>query len=150
LTKNRRKLLNSEKVDEILKLVDEIAHTSNSGTLIVVEGKKDEDVLRRIGVRGEILKLSEYGRNKSVNLLEKYEFRDLLILTDFDEEGEKMAQKLEKIAFNCGFKVNKSLRLKIRKVFIEYSKTIEGLRNILDESLKRRIKMNYFRNLSGG
>ncbi|RLG60286.1 hypothetical protein DRN86_02925 [Candidatus Geothermarchaeota archaeon] len=150
MTKNRRKLLNSEKVDEILKLVDEIAHTSNSGTLIVVEGKKDEDVLRRIGVRGEILKLSEYGRNKSVNLLEKYEFRDLLILTDFDEEGEKMAQKLEKIAFNCGFKVNKSLRLKIRKVFIEYSKTIEGLRNILDESLKRRIKMNYFRNLSGG
>ena len=127
--------------------MDEIATLSKRGTLIIVEGEKDERILREMGASGLIFKVSRYGCGRLLDFIEQNDVKEIIILTDFDSEGEALAKKCEKMASNYGVKVDKSMRLKLYKLFKLYSESIEGLWNVLNESLKRRIKMGYLYNL---
>jgi len=123
-----------------LKLIDEICRVSLNGAVIIVEGKSDEEVLRAIGVQGVVMRYSELGKRKIADALGKMNFSKLLILTDFDEEGEGTAMEIERLAEENCFKVDRGLRSRFKKHLSGYSNTIEGLREIFNESLKRRLK----------
>jgi 5S rRNA maturation endonuclease (ribonuclease M5) len=97
-----------EKIQEILaKLVAESA----KGKLVVVEGKKDIQTLRDLGVEGQILAAKTGGKNY-LNVIEQIERSDrteVIGLLDFDRRGVEGTKRLQhglersKIKFNLKF-----------------------------------------------
>ncbi|TFG09336.1 hypothetical protein EU538_05470 [Candidatus Thorarchaeota archaeon] len=90
---------------ELLEFLQRI-ESDYPGLLIVVEGNRDEDILRDLGVQSEIIK-TQAGRPRPELIDhiadEAQSERPILILTDFDREGREMARFIE-------------LELEIRKI----------------------------------
>lgn len=78
--------------EELANIVEKLSAESLNGVPIIVEGRRDEEGLRRAGVRGEIIQV------KSIKGLRRFfEQRDVkrvILLPDLDSEGEKLAKIL--------------------------------------------------------
>ena len=78
--------------EELASIVDKLSAESLNGIPIIVEGKRDEEGLRRAGVRGEIIQV------KSIKGLRRFfEQRDVkrvILLLDLDSEGERLMKTL--------------------------------------------------------
>lgn len=110
--KNRTKLL-----DELSNVFEKLALESRRGTPIIVEGKKDEETLRRLGVGGEIILI------KSIRgLRRKFENRDVrrvILLPDLDKEGEHLLKL-----------VKKTLEGVVREIDVSYWRRLRILKRI--------------------
>ena len=110
-------------LEDVLKALSELIE-ENISTPVIVEGEKDVDALRRLGLTGEIITL-----NSGITLIdfcdkiaEKYD--EAIILTDWDRKGGFLYHTIER---------NLEGRVKVityfREVFSKnvMSKTLEGL-----------------------
>jgi 5S rRNA maturation endonuclease (ribonuclease M5) len=105
-SKNRRQTI--EKLKSFLESLDLIIDTT------VVEGPRDEKALRRLGYKGNLITCSQVGVNDyDLMSLISVNFKRVLILTDFDQEGNALAQKFSTLLEREGVKVEKSLRSRI-------------------------------------
>ena len=101
LCRNRTKEIRSKKMrdnerwlSELLSGIDE----DYENLLIVVEGKRDESVLRVLGVKAPIIRTqSGSSRVKLIEEISKQAGKEsnLLILTDFDKEGETISSTIK-------------------------------------------------------
>jgi len=98
---------------------------------VLVEGKRDEKALKKLGFK----KVFVLNRSKGFfDLSDKLREKEVLILTDFDPEGEKIASRITKILVKMNSKVRKNMRRKLKKLFITNKiNTIEGLRNLFSK-----------------
>jgi 5S rRNA maturation endonuclease (ribonuclease M5) len=96
--KSRRELKhlepNEERIVEILSTIDE----KFPDLVVIVEGKRDVTLLRNLGVVSRIVR-TQAGRTRTA-LIDEIEQnlgpeRQVLILTDYDEEGEEIASFLK-------------------------------------------------------
>jgi len=109
--------------DDFLKLV-EIAERLKD-KYIIVEGKKDEKVLRNLGLQN-IIKIG--GRDLQDISLTLNHDKEIVILTDFDKAGKKLAARTNKILRAYKFKINSQLR----KLFFGLGKSrVEDFNSIL-------------------
>jgi len=97
--------------------------------VVLVEGAHDRIFLRRAGFSGVVIEVS---RKPMIDLaywlMEKYRKHTIVILTDFDEQGEKKAKRLSGILSELGLRVNHRYREEVRRIARELGvKTIEGL-----------------------
>jgi 5S rRNA maturation endonuclease (ribonuclease M5) len=119
----RKKL---ETYSELSKLVREM---DKSVDAVVVEGKHDEETLRKLGFRGRIFTYSSsrMRRQDFIEFLaERFEY--ISILTDFDEDGELFCKELSKELERRGAKVERVFREKIRELLKPFKiKTIESI-----------------------
>ena len=108
--------------EELLKLLKE-----NKDKQVIVEGKRDKKVLCLLGFK-KILTL-----NKGIyETTEKLKEKQVLILTDYDPEGKKIAGKLNRILQSLGYKVDKETRRKVGFMFTRLKiRKIEELRRVL-------------------
>lgn len=82
------------RLERLEKLIQRVSHESEQGGIIVVEGQRDRDSLRMMGVRGTILCLQSSRRN-TVGFVEGLQpDRDVIVLTDFDRQGVFLAKRL--------------------------------------------------------
>ena len=86
---------NSVLQEKILELFDELI-LANETIPIIVEGKKDEAALRKLGAKGEIIRL-----NIGLSILNFCErvasnHGEVIILPDWDEKGKQLFEKLKK------------------------------------------------------
>jgi 5S rRNA maturation endonuclease (ribonuclease M5) len=82
-----------EKIQQaIAKLIEEAA----KGTLIIVEGKKDAETLRVLGVEGTVLTAKTGGKSfiDVVSQVESLETRQVVLLLDFDRRGREGTKRL--------------------------------------------------------
>ncbi|MEM5790592.1 MAG: toprim domain-containing protein [Candidatus Aenigmatarchaeota archaeon] len=93
---------------------------------VIVEGKKDREAMEKLGFKN-IVEIS--GKNFSLILNEIEEKNKVVILTDFDNEGEEMAKELSKFLISHGFKVDCIERKILRDLLC--IKKIEELKFIL-------------------
>jgi 5S rRNA maturation endonuclease (ribonuclease M5) len=124
-----------EDLEEILfELKDE-----NKVKPIIVEGDKDIDALRKLGIKGKIISI-----NKGINLSDfcdriSHNYRNIIILTDWDRRGGHICHKVTK---NLEGRVicNK----KYREFFAKNTtiKTVEGLPSWI-ETIKKKIVKNF-------
>ncbi len=87
--------------------------------VIVVEGIRDENVLRNAGVGAEILRIHTGESIASVVREIVKRFRkgnQVLLLTDFDEEGKALAHRIERALESEHVTTLKGLRLRIRSL----------------------------------
>ena len=94
-----------EKIELILaKLIEESA----KGKLIVVEGKKDADALKELGVNGAILTVKTGGKSflEASQEIDRFGAKEVILLLDFDRRGKEGTMRLQLDLERAKIKVN--------------------------------------------
>jgi 5S rRNA maturation endonuclease (ribonuclease M5) len=118
-----------EKEEKILQVLERLAKESLKGTPIIVEGKKDVESLRALGIEGKIITSKTGGRSRLdlLSLIESKSVREVILLFDFDRTGREetahMKQQLEK----SRIKANSLFRAELMGLVGREVKDIEGL-----------------------
>jgi len=118
-----------EKEEKILQVLERLARESLKGTPIIVEGKKDVESLRALGIEGKIITSKTGGRSRLelVSQIENKSVREVILLFDFDRAGREetahMKQQLEK----SRIKANSLFRAELLGLVGREVKDIEGL-----------------------
>jgi 5S rRNA maturation endonuclease (ribonuclease M5) len=116
-------------IDQILEIQKEIKGLSE--VPIIVEGKRDEKALKNLGFQ-KIVKIS--GKPLEKVLEEVKDYKSVVILTDFDEEGRKIFSRLNKLLSSHKIKVNSFLRKKIKSIFkIKKIEEINSLTKFMED-----------------
>ena len=115
------------KMDETERIFEELRSMSESGIPIIVEGRKDEAALRRLGVIGRIYCLKARGESRH-DFLERLDgTTDAIVLTDFDREGKKLETWLYKELSQRGVKSDLKLWSRIRSLARTEVRSVEEL-----------------------
>ena len=119
--------------------VEDLNVLSGDGWSVLVEGKRDERALRKLGFIGNLVTISSLGR-KGISAFDGA--KKVVILTDLDREGAVLASKYLKRLTHDGFKTSlrERLRLKIasRGVFLH----IENLSRFAPMQETRVVKLD--------
>jgi 5S rRNA maturation endonuclease (ribonuclease M5) len=78
-----------EKEEKILQILDAMAEESATGTPIVVEGRKDLETLRVLGIEGIILTAKTGGKSflDVISEIEQTGAAEVILFLDFDRRG---------------------------------------------------------------
>jgi 5S rRNA maturation endonuclease (ribonuclease M5) len=111
---------------EIKRIVDKV----NLEIPVVVEGKKDKKVLSKLGFK-KIIDIS----GKSLHeISDKFSgFESVIILTDFDEDGEIRAAQLKKLFDHLKIKVDFFARKKFKSLKIHKIEELSSFTKIMED-----------------
>ncbi|MEM2640553.1 MAG: hypothetical protein QW374_04800 [Candidatus Bathyarchaeia archaeon] len=119
-----------ERYEEAYRILKEMESYCN-GKILLVEGVKDREVLKALGLNFNILIIRNGEKLESI--FEKLENMDeVVILTDFDPQGVELAYKILNRLESVGVKVNLTYWLKLRNLLKSEIKDVEGLRKLLE------------------
>src|SRR5437773_9378075 len=76
------------KMEETERILDELRTQSEAGVPIIVEGRRDEAALRRLGVAGGVHCPKARGETRPEFFDRLDGAREAIVLTDFDREGK--------------------------------------------------------------
>ena len=124
---------------EIYRDLESLAYEMNlTLDAVIVEGSHDKATLKSLGFKIPILQVS-CGRtfNQIVDdMVEKFE--KVAILTDFDEEGERISRKLTELMERGGVKVDSFYRNSFKKLMKEAGlTTLESIYTLKQELFSR-------------
>ncbi|RLG63244.1 hypothetical protein DRO02_06935 [archaeon] len=88
----KRLKFRSRLFEDLSNIVDKLSAESLNGVPIIVEGKRDEEGLRRAGVKGEIIQVKSIRGLR--RLFEKRDVKRVILLPDLDSEGERLTKIL--------------------------------------------------------
>jgi 5S rRNA maturation endonuclease (ribonuclease M5) len=115
-----------ERLEKLEELIQELRQQSDDGAAIIVEGKRDRRALRELGITGPI----KLGTQKALlELCEEVarEYNKVIVLTDWDGKGDKLARLMAEFLDNAGATVNIDLRKRIKALVKKRIKDIESL-----------------------
>ncbi len=117
---------------EIQRLLDDLKQESElKSIVIIVEGTKDVQTLRQVGIQGNIMHFQ--GRNLPELCDLVSEFKKVIILTDFDRTGQNLAKKLHQNLTSRGLNGDLTYYRKLKFFFKKVSKDIESLFKIYSQ-----------------
>ena len=101
---------------EVRGVLEELSEFSfeHSEWAVLVEGKRDVEVLRFFGVKNVIQMKGMNYHSLAESICKK--FNGVVILTDLDKKGEEISKKLGKIFKNYGLKTNLYFRNRLKEV----------------------------------
>ncbi len=97
-------------------IIEDVNYTVS---LVIVEGSRDEAALRKIGLRTPVVKFCSSGMPLFAFIEEvaaDYRGLRVLILFDFDKEGNEMSERISQQLTERGVKVDQSLRNSLREI----------------------------------
>ncbi len=108
--------------------------------LIIVEGKKDAETLRELGVAGTIFTVKTGGKSflEAVSEIEGLAPSEVVLFLDFDRRGREGTMRLRQSLERVHIKVNIKLWQELRALTGHDIQCVESLLTYLD-SLKRKI-----------
>src|SRR6266699_335852 len=102
------------KMEETERILDELRTQSEAGVPIIVEGRRDEAALRRLGVTGKVHCLKARGESRHEFLDRLDGTKEAIVLTDFDREGKELETWLYKELSQRGVKSDLKLWIRMR------------------------------------
>ncbi|MCL7415769.1 MAG: toprim domain-containing protein [ANME-2 cluster archaeon] len=117
-----------ERLEKLEELIQDLRQRSDEGAAIIVEGMRDRRALRELGITGPI----RLGTQKAIlELCEEVarEYNNVIVLTDWDYKGEKIARLMADFLNNAGAVVNTDIRERIKALVKKRIKDIESLNN---------------------
>ena len=127
------------RLDRLTRLVQRLSDQSNRGTPIIVEGRKDEESLRKLGISGPILCLKAEGKGFFEFLEGIGSAKRVIVLTDFDTEGKKLAKMLVNELSKRRIKVDDSLWRYVRALIRQDIHAVQELGSRVEE-MQTRVK----------
>lgn len=131
----------SDQFDAIQKLIGDLKRESEiETTLIIVEGRKDLQALQNLGIKKNILHFQ--GRSMAEIADISASFKKIIILTDFDSFGHRVARDLYNKLNSRGLNADLKYYFRLRFFFKSVSKDIESIFRIYQQiqynNLKRK------------
>ncbi len=123
---NIRTLEDIERLEKLEELILELKNLSDAGAIIVVEGRKDVESLRSLGINGEV-KLSS--QQPLLDFTEKLSRsgKEIVLLTDWDRKGGMVASKITDYLHAYSIIPNMDIRARIGFLVKKRIKDIESL-----------------------
>ncbi|MCX6814862.1 MAG: hypothetical protein NTY20_04415 [Candidatus Aenigmarchaeota archaeon] len=122
-------------LEGLLEVLEEL-----TGNILIVEGKKDEKALRGLGMR-HILKINSRHIGKvaeeAVSLGEKHKNREIIVLTDFDRTGRKLASQIRLLLQSRNIHANYRIRRDVMNLGIKCTEELASLSRGLEEGIGR-------------
>jgi 2,5-diamino-6-(ribosylamino)-4(3H)-pyrimidinone 5'-phosphate reductase len=132
-----------DRLTKIVQVIEKLFEESKKGIPVIVEGKKDADSLRHLGIEGRIITVKTGGKNffDVISEIELLDVQYVVLLLDFDrrcKEGTKrLVTQLERSHIKANIWFWKTLA-SLTSRDIQY---IESLSNYL-ETLKNKTNTN--------
>jgi 5S rRNA maturation endonuclease (ribonuclease M5) len=129
-----------ERQEKIQLLLEELSAESDSGVPIIVEGRKDMETLRNLGVRGKIV-MAKTGGKSRLDLISDIEnacASKVILLLDFDRRGREWTAFLQEALEKSRVKTDVVFRRQLRRLAGKEVKDVEGLAGFL-ETLTRKV-----------
>ncbi len=125
---------------EVYRELEELASEMNYYVdAVVVEGPHDKKTLKLLGYKKHILTCSKRSHNDLADLVSEKN-SNVVVLTDFDEQGTLLNRRLSKLFEKRGVKVDRFYRRSFQRLFKKLRiATIEGIYSIIREHLIHRI-----------
>ncbi len=127
---NIRKIEEMERLESLEEIILELQTLAGAGAIIVVEGRRDVDSLRSLGVKGDI-RLSS--RQPLLDFTEQLSRtgKDIVLLTDWDRKGGMVARRIMDYLRDYGISPNTDIRSRIGVLVKKRIKDIESLNNYI-------------------
>ena len=118
-----------EKEEKIQQVIEELREQSARGTPILVEGRKDVNALRTLGIEGNIFTVKTGGKSflDVVLELEQAGISEVVLLLDFDRRGKQGTNRLRKNFEHSGVKVNLEFWRALLRLVGKDLQCVEGL-----------------------
>jgi 5S rRNA maturation endonuclease (ribonuclease M5) len=128
-----------EKVEKIEQAIAKLMEESAKGTPVVVEGKKDAEALRDLGLLGPILTAKTGGKSflEATAEIEELGASEVILLLDFDRRGKEGTKLLQLGLERINVKVNLNFWRELHGLVGREVCCIEGLPVYL-ESTKQK------------
>src|SRR3989441_11299860 len=126
-------------MEETQRIIDELRTQSEAGVPIIVEGRRDEAALRRLGVTGKVHCLKPRGEARQEFLDRLNGTKEAIVLTDFDREGKKLETWLYKELSQRGVKSDLKLWIRMRSLARTEVRSVEELPSFV-RSLEARAR----------
>ncbi|MFQ6095480.1 MAG: toprim domain-containing protein [Candidatus Bathyarchaeia archaeon] len=128
------------KLDQILRVLDDLASESAKGTPIIVEGRRDVDALNELKIRGRIIQAKSGGKNvlDLLSMIEAYGKDEVILLLDFDRRGRELTRYLTQRLEKMKIKPNTVFWRELSSFLRRDVKDIEGLSTYI-KTLMRKI-----------
>jgi len=120
------------KLQQINDEIDELKYQGEQGVPILIEGRKDEEALRELGVNGPFIKVSGSSLNLSEIALRAAMSSRVIILTDFDRKGSELARRLYMDIQSLGSYPDLSIRRRLMGMTRRYIKDIQSLPSYIE------------------
>jgi 5S rRNA maturation endonuclease (ribonuclease M5) len=118
-----------DKEEKIQQIITKLAEESAKGKPIVVEGKKDAQALRELGVSGAILMVKTGGKSflEATVEIERLGYSEVILLLDFDRRGIEGTMRLQGDLERLKVKANMKFWLELRAFVGREIQCIESL-----------------------
>jgi len=129
-----------EKEEKILLTLERLAQELLKGIPMIVEGKKDVEALRVLGIEGKIIEAKTGGKSMLdvISEVEECGAQEVILLLDFDRRGREWTKSLNQYLEKMQIKANVVFWKKLRGIVGREVKDVEGLASYM-ETLKRKI-----------
>ena len=123
-----------EKEEKIQQVLADLREESSRRTPILVEGKKDVEALRTLGVKGNIITVKTGGKSflDVVSEIEKARVSEVVLLLDFDRRGKQGTNRLRNALEHAGIKVTLKSWTALLKTVGKDLQCVEGLEAYLE------------------
>jgi 5S rRNA maturation endonuclease (ribonuclease M5) len=118
-----------EKEEQILQILEQLAEENKNGKPVLVEGRKDAEALKNLGINGQIIFAKTGGKSllDVVSEIEVAGASEILMLLDFDRRGRELTERLKRHIEKLGIKANMHYWLKLSSLIGKEVKDVEGL-----------------------
>ena len=130
-----------KKEERLLQVLERLMLESSKGIPIIVEGKRDIEALRKLGVEGEIISAKTGGKSQLEVFcqIESRGLRQLIMLFDFDRRGREMTETFGRRLERARIRSNIAFWNELSGLIRRDVKDIEGLASYMD-TLKRKTR----------
>ena len=118
------------RLQKLIEVIEELKYENSLGIPIIVEGKRDVQSLRKLGIEGIIIPISKVPIFQVADVLIEEGIREVILLTDFDRAGRQYAKEIIVEFESKRIKVNRSFRRDIMRYTMGL-KDIESLYNYI-------------------
>jgi len=133
-----------EKEEKIQQLLERLIEESARGTPIIVEGKKDVETLRALGVQGTIVSAKTGGKSH-LDVISEVEIarpREVILLLDFDRQGKEWSKILKERLERARIRPNLKFWKELQGLVSKEVKDIEGLTSYIETLKKKAQNLN--------
>jgi 5S rRNA maturation endonuclease (ribonuclease M5) len=110
--------------------IKRIINKTNINIPVVVEGKKDKVVLNKLGFK----KIIDVSGKSLHEISDKFDgFKSVIILTDFDEDGEIKALQLKKLFNHLKIKVDSFVRKRFKSLKINKIEELKSFTKFMED-----------------
>ena len=130
-----------EKEEKILQVLEALAEESAKGKPIVVEGKKDVDALRALGLTGAVVMVKTGGKSflDAVSEIEKMGASEVILFLDFDRRGKEGTKRLKQSLERAKIKPNVKFWRDLAALVGKEIQCVESLTAYLD-TLRAKVR----------